>query len=122
MDEPSAWRIREALYAQECQGRHTHFVPWQPEPPQSCAPTIQEMTQALQEAHRREDRLRERLSTLQAENARLRAQSCAALAPEAVFKELLTLCHPDKWQGHPLAHELTVRLNQWRQPRKGSYG
>jgi hypothetical protein len=38
--------------------------------------------------------------------------------PETLWRKLLTLCHPDKWdQGQPatvLAHELTVELNRLR--------
>lgn len=36
------------------------------------------------------------------------------------LKALITLCHPDKWDGHPLSNEITVQLNGLRQRAKGA--
>jgi hypothetical protein len=34
-----------------------------------------------------------------------------------VLKHLIALAHPDKWPGNPLAHEITVALNQLREEK-----
>ena len=50
-----------------------------------------------------------------------RAVATSSPTLEPTLKRLLTLSHPDKWQGQPaeaLAHELTVVINDLRE-RKG---
>jgi Mg2+ and Co2+ transporter CorA len=34
-----------------------------------------------------------------------------------ILKHLISLAHPDKWPGNPLAHELTVALNRLREAK-----
>jgi hypothetical protein len=36
-----------------------------------------------------------------------------------VLKDLISLAHPDKWPGNPLAHEITVALNRLREGNHG---
>ena len=90
-----------------------HSAPWQYTPSE---------VQLLQETERLKKALAAKESELAHMRLRLvaadeRAQRVAPVVAELgkALKALIVLAHPDRWPDTPLAHEITIALNQLRE-------
>jgi hypothetical protein len=83
------------------------------------SPREAELARQLAEAQHQITQLQRTNAALSREVWTLKAAAPAASLPDTTLKELIVLCHPDKWPDNPLAHEITVRLNKLRETTKG---